>query len=76
MNFFPLYVKNTSSNTLLLFFYLTIPVTHKINYFENLRVNQPLKVTFSRVVVAQSKEISRLMLMAFNFMQFSHEFCH
>jgi len=31
INFFPFYIKNASSNTPLLFFYLVFPVTDKIN---------------------------------------------
>jgi len=41
-------------------------------YCENLRVNQPLKVTFNEVAVAQSKVISRVT--ALIFMQFSLKF--
>jgi len=53
---------------------MVIPVTDKINfpityiYFENLRLNQSLKVTFNGVVVAQSKVISRVTVL--NLMQF------
>jgi len=35
---------------------------------ENLRINQPLKITFRGVVVAQSKMISRVTVL--NLMQF------
>jgi len=41
-------------------------------YCENLRINQPLKVTFSGVAVAQSKVILRVTVL--NFMQFSKAF--
>jgi len=80
INFFPLYIKNTSSNTPLLFFFAIIPVTDKINSWIFLElifsvkisvcVNQLLKVTFSGVAVAQSR------VTTLNFMQFSIEFCH
>jgi len=39
-------------------------------YCENLRINQPLKVSFSGVALAQSK------VTALNFLQFSIKFCH